>query len=149
MKERRMRVGRRVWLLCLVPLFVAACTKTSTEPAVPTTINTATLSAPETVTVTVVPEPTPTATAAVATATLDVPPMDLCRDYLDLSVLYGETELRAVPTSYRCHNAHIDSTGQSPGPTELVVEGREGQDLELPHTGRQLDDRGVTDGPIH
>lgn len=60
------------------------------------------------------PTPTPTVTLAAVTATLAVPPTDLCREYLPLSALQGETEGEAVATSYRCHGATIDSTGQSP-----------------------------------
>ena len=87
MKERRKRIGGQVWLLGLVPLVVAACRGPSAEPTTPTATEIATTAAPATVVATVDPGPTPTATAAAATATLEVPPTDLCRDYLDLSVL--------------------------------------------------------------
>ncbi|UCC61708.1 MAG: hypothetical protein JSV36_12995, partial [Anaerolineae bacterium] len=57
---------------------------------------------------------TPTPAAVPATGTSPVPPTDLCREYLPLSVLQGEAKAEAVATSYRCHGASIDSTGRSP-----------------------------------
>jgi hypothetical protein len=77
-----------------------------------------------TTTVTDVPaltaEPTLPATQAAATATTTatatpgVISEDNCQGYLGLEARFAETTQRAVVTTYRCHNAWIDSTGQSP-----------------------------------
>jgi hypothetical protein len=62
--------------------------------------------------------------------------MDLCREYLELSVLRGEMESEAVATSYRCHSATIDATGQSPLKSpELVV--RRGTPITLQLSAEQ------------
>jgi hypothetical protein len=37
-----------------------------------------------------------------------------CHGYLDLLVFFDGTQEQAVVTSYRCQNAHVDSTGKSP-----------------------------------
>jgi hypothetical protein len=37
-----------------------------------------------------------------------------CHGYLDLLVFFDGKQEQAVVTSYRCHNAHVDSTGKSP-----------------------------------
>jgi hypothetical protein len=51
----------------------------------------------------------------------EVPPMDLCRAHLGLSIRQGEVEGEAVATSYRCHSAFIDSTGHSPSSSAELV----------------------------
>jgi len=71
-------------------------------------------------------EPTFSPTAApptvgiAPTATLQVPSMDLCREYLELFVSSAGVEEQAVATCYRCRGATIDSTGQSRSPTLTV-----------------------------
>lgn len=71
-------------------------------------------------------EPTFSPTAAVPvvqvvpTATLQIPPMDLCHEYLELLVSSAGVEEQAVATCYRCRGATIDSTGQSRSPTLTV-----------------------------
>jgi hypothetical protein len=82
---------------------VAGCDPVRTEPEVSQTSS-------DTFTVT----PATTRPAVAPTETFRVPPEDLCREYLDLSVLDGEGEAPAVATSYQCYGASIDSTGQSP-----------------------------------
>ncbi len=76
----------------------------------------------------VIIEPTSSPTTApltigiVPTTTLQIPPTDLCREYLELFVSSGDTEKRAVATCYRCRGAAIDSTGQSPSKSPTFVD---------------------------
>ena len=42
--------------------------------------------------------------------------LDACKAYLDLAVSFSGGEGQAMVTSYQCGSAHVDSTGQSPGP---------------------------------
>lgn len=99
-----------ICLLGLILLFCTACGRATART--PTLVVDGALAA---ATVTTVAPMTPT-------PTFEVPPMDLCREYLDLSILHGEIEREAVVTSYRCHSATIDATGQSPlRSPELVV----------------------------
>jgi hypothetical protein len=99
------------WLLSLVLFLITAC---GGAPAKASTAASPTVEALLT--------PTPTLTRVDATSTFQPPPTDLCREYLHLSVLHGEAEAEGVATSYRCHSATIDSTGQYPSRSpELVV----------------------------
>ncbi len=113
------RIRVQIWLLGLVSLLVAACGTAHTKPGSELTVRadiTPTLATTTPLT------PTPVLTVVAATATFLVPPTDLCREYLGLSVLHGETERAAVATSYRCHSATVDSTGQSPARSpDLVI----------------------------
>jgi len=121
-----------VLLLASVSLLLSACgtlevgiehTASPTAEAVPTptpTQATATL-----------PIATPTATAA-----FQVSPLDLCHEYLELTVSFEEAEEQAVVTSYLCHNACIDSTGQSPSKSPALVIHR-GMPIHLRLTAEQ------------
>mgnify|MGYP002064962279 CR=1 FL=1 len=42
--------------------------------------------------------------------------LDACKAYLDLAVSFSGGEGQAVVSSYQCVGAHVDFTGQSPGP---------------------------------
>jgi hypothetical protein len=46
---------------------------------------------------------------------------DACAGYLDLVVSVPGGDHQAVVTSYQCGGAHIDSTGQSPGPPAVSI----------------------------
>ena len=74
-------------------------------------------------TATQTPSPLPPRAATPTPAlTFELPPTDLCGEYLHLSLLQGKAEGEFVATSYRCHRATIDSTGKSPSRSpELAV----------------------------
>lgn len=44
-----------------------------------------------------------------------------CHGYLDLAVYYDGAYEKAVVTSYRCHNATVDSTGKAPAKTPSLI----------------------------
>ena len=46
---------------------------------------------------------------------------DDCEPYLDLAISFEDGEGQAAVTSYQCGDAHVDSTGQSPGSMPVPV----------------------------
>ena len=55
-----------------------------------------------------------------------------CHGYLDLVAFLNGTQEQAVVTSYQCHNAHVDSTGNSPASSpSLTLPAGESLNLHL------------------